>query len=109
MTSDGSTEPLVATYAVWSHPVTHCQKAIKWLQWLLRKLTISTGEHTVSRQTCKQRKGAKAAAEMIRAINIARDCRTFPKSGFPPVSPNVERESATVGFQIFTEENIREL
>ncbi|KAJ6779212.1 hypothetical protein DFH09DRAFT_1091842 [Mycena vulgaris] len=40
MTSDGSTEPLVANYAVWSHPVAHCQKATKWLQWLLRKLAI---------------------------------------------------------------------
>ncbi|KAJ6556553.1 hypothetical protein DFH09DRAFT_1084644 [Mycena vulgaris] len=38
MSSDGSTEPLVANYAVWSHPVAHCQKGIKWLQWLLRKL-----------------------------------------------------------------------
>ncbi|KAJ6564881.1 hypothetical protein DFH09DRAFT_1081998 [Mycena vulgaris] len=38
MTSDGSTEPLVANYAVWSHPVAHCQKAIKWLQWILHKL-----------------------------------------------------------------------
>ncbi|KAJ6592275.1 hypothetical protein DFH09DRAFT_1073336 [Mycena vulgaris] len=38
MTLDSSTEPLVVNYAVWSHPVAHCQKAIKWLQWLLRKL-----------------------------------------------------------------------